>query len=82
VGQEESDKARENSIILRVWSSPNINGVIESSRMRCHGRVACMGEVGNAHRLWMEDQKGLDHFDRRTICNHILMEHGVCEVSL
>jgi len=40
-----------------------------------------MGEIRNAHRLWVKDQKGLDHFETRTVFNYILMEHGVCEVN-
>lgn len=50
-----SDKARENSKILHVRSSPDINEMIKSSRMRFLGHVSCMGEMGNAHRLWVED---------------------------
>lgn len=55
--------------------------MIKSSRMRFLGHVSCMGEIGNAHTLWVEDEKGLDHFDKRTVFNFILMECGVCEVN-
>jgi hypothetical protein len=41
-----------------------------------------MGEMRNAHRLWVKNQKGLDHFEKnRTVFNYILMEDGVCEVN-
>jgi len=40
-----------------------------------------MGEMRNAHRLWVKNQKGLDHFEKRTVFNYMLMEHGVCEVN-
>jgi len=81
MGQKGNDKARENHIILHVQSSPDINEMIKPSRMRFLGCVWCMGEIRNAHRLWVKDQKGLDHFETRTVFNYILMEHGVCEVN-
>lgn len=67
MGQEGSDRARETHIILHVWSSPDINGVIKSSRMRFLGHVACMVDMENAHRVWLEAQKVLDQFVRRTV---------------
>jgi len=33
------------------------------------------------HTDWVKDQKGLDHFEKRTLFNYILVEHGVCEVN-
>jgi hypothetical protein len=81
MGQKGNDKARENYIILYVKSPPDINEMIKSSRMRFLGCILYMGEVRNAHRLWVKDQKGLDHFEKRTVFNCMLMEHGVCEVN-
>jgi len=81
MGQKGNDKPRENHVILYVQSLPDINEMIKSSRMRFLGCVLCMGEMGNAHRLWVKNQKGLDHFEKRTVFNYILMEHGVCEVN-
>ena len=81
MGQKRNGKARENHIILHVQSSPDINEIIKPSRMRFPGCGLCMGEMRNAHRLWVKDQKGLDHFEKRTVFNYILMEHGVCEVN-
>jgi len=80
MGQKGNDKARENHIILHVQSSPEIK-MIKSSRMKFLECGLCMREMRNAHRLWVKDQKGLDHFEKRTVFNYILMKHGVCEVN-
>lgn len=38
-------------------------------------------EKWEMHTDWVKDQKGLDHFEKRTLFNYILVEHGVCEVN-
>jgi hypothetical protein len=45
VGQKGNEKARENHIILHVQSSPDINDMIQSSRMRFLGCALCTGEI-------------------------------------
>jgi hypothetical protein len=59
VGQKGNDKSRENHIILRVQSSPDINEMIKSSRMRFLGCVLCVGEMRNAYRLWAKREQYL-----------------------
>jgi hypothetical protein len=42
-------------------TSPSINRMIKSRRMRWSGHVACMGEKGNVYRLSIEKPKERDH---------------------
>jgi len=34
-----------------LYTSPNINRVIESRRMKWAGNLACMGEIRNAYKI-------------------------------
>jgi hypothetical protein len=46
-----------NKELHNLYSSPNIIRIIKSRRIRWAGHVACMGEMRNAYRIWLESLK-------------------------
>jgi hypothetical protein len=50
-----------NEELRDLYSSPSINRIIKSRRMRWAGHVARMGEKRNAYSYWFESQKERDH---------------------
>jgi hypothetical protein len=50
-----------------LYSSPYIVRMIISRRMRWAGHVVCMGEIGNAYKIWLESLKGRDHSENLDI---------------
>jgi hypothetical protein len=47
-----------NEELHNLYSSPSVNRIIKSRRMRCAGHVARMGEKRNVYRLSVGKSKG------------------------
>jgi hypothetical protein len=63
-----------NEELNNLYSSPNINWVIKSRRMRWAGHVACMGEERGAYRIFVGRPEGRNHLEDPGIDGRILLK--------
>jgi hypothetical protein len=61
-----------NEELHNLYSSPNINSKIRSSRMRWVGHVMYMGEMRNLYRILLHILKVRDHLEELGIDGRIL----------
>jgi hypothetical protein len=56
-----------------LYASQNVIRVIKSERMRWEGHVARIGEMGNAHNIFVENYEGKNHSEELGVDGNILL---------